>query len=203
MDPLEQVAIMGNQPYLPWSLSFLMNFSFIMETTSISHISHHVSFESFATDIVSWQYAPWSVIVAYQCWLCYRCCACAGSCSTRTIWAVWGSSNRHHHDAKTAYHCSSSSTSEPSVPAGFRARRLQSGRQRTLFWRVIFFGGSLGLRKKYLLSVFNKNSTIKGSRGGGPGKREHAQEHTGTWTCSHAKRQPVAEISQGNWRPHF
>ena len=51
MDPLEQVAILGNHPYLLRSLSFSMKSSFIMETTSISrrHISRQVSLVSFAT----------------------------------------------------------------------------------------------------------------------------------------------------------
>jgi len=51
MDPLEQVAILGNHPYLLWSLSFSMKSSFIMKTTSISHISRQVSLESFVTGI--------------------------------------------------------------------------------------------------------------------------------------------------------
>ena len=32
--------------------------------------------------------APWSISVAYHCWLCCRCCACAGCCSI--IRAAWG-----------------------------------------------------------------------------------------------------------------
>jgi len=49
MDPLEQVAILGDHPYLLRSLSFSMKSSFIMETTSISHISRQVSLEPFVT----------------------------------------------------------------------------------------------------------------------------------------------------------
>ena len=49
IDPLEQVVILGNHPYLLGSLSFSMKSSFIMETTSISHISCQVSLESFVT----------------------------------------------------------------------------------------------------------------------------------------------------------
>ena len=49
MDPLEQVAILGNHPYLLRSLFFSMKSSFIVETTSISHISRQVSLESFTT----------------------------------------------------------------------------------------------------------------------------------------------------------
>jgi len=49
MDPLEQVAILGNYPYLLRSLSFSMKSPFIMETTSISHISRQVSLEPFVT----------------------------------------------------------------------------------------------------------------------------------------------------------
>jgi len=49
MDPLEQVAILVNHPYLQRSLSFAMEYSFIMETTSISHILRQVSLEPFVT----------------------------------------------------------------------------------------------------------------------------------------------------------
>jgi len=49
MDPLEQVAILGNYPYLLRSLSFSMKSSFIMETKWISHISRQVSLEPFVT----------------------------------------------------------------------------------------------------------------------------------------------------------
>jgi len=49
MDPLEQVAILGNHPYLLRSLSFSMKSSFIMETTSISSISRQLSLEPFVT----------------------------------------------------------------------------------------------------------------------------------------------------------
>ena len=49
MDPLEQVAILGNHPYLLQSLSFSMKSSFVMETTSISQISRQVSLEPFVT----------------------------------------------------------------------------------------------------------------------------------------------------------
>ena len=54
MVSLEQVAILGNHilgnhPYLLQSLSFSMKSSFIMETTSISHISRQVSLKPFVT----------------------------------------------------------------------------------------------------------------------------------------------------------
>jgi len=49
VDPLEQVAILGNHPYLLRSLFFSVKSSFIMETTSISHNLRQVSLESFAT----------------------------------------------------------------------------------------------------------------------------------------------------------
>jgi len=49
MDPLEQVAILGNHQYLLWALSSSMKSYFIMETISISHISRQVSFEPLVT----------------------------------------------------------------------------------------------------------------------------------------------------------
>jgi len=46
-EPLEQVDILGNHPYLVGSLSFLMKCSFTMEIICISHISYQLSLFSF------------------------------------------------------------------------------------------------------------------------------------------------------------
>jgi len=51
MDPLEQVAILGNHPYLLQSMSLSMKSSFIMETTSISYILRQVNLEPFVKGV--------------------------------------------------------------------------------------------------------------------------------------------------------
>jgi len=64
-EPLEQVDILGNHPYLVGSLSFLMKCSFTMEIICISHISYQLSFFFFFSSlcflhllVLEWQLSP-------------------------------------------------------------------------------------------------------------------------------------------------
>jgi len=91
MDPLEQVAIFDNHPYLLcslWLCEFVIN---MHEVQIIFVINEKRDFlpPSIFLFLDSPAEALWSLSVAYHCWLFCHCCACAGCYST--IQDVWGS----------------------------------------------------------------------------------------------------------------
>jgi len=95
MDPLVQVAILGNHLYVLCSL-WLCEFVINMYEVHIIFVikENHDVFGSLklwvpppAEDVPA--EALWSISVAYHCWLFCHWCACAGCYST--IQAVWGS----------------------------------------------------------------------------------------------------------------